>query len=403
MERCLRIVWGMSTKPRHVVPGFTYLITRRCTQRQFLLQPSELVHGNPEVRPGSRSGAARDPASCMVLSRQPLPSRGFRSRGPNPGLPARLSQPRGESAQRAVRSRGELLGERRAQRRAIGRRGRCPRQGDLHDLQSRLLRAWCRSRASGPGSCRIPRASDRLSRSSVRMPSSDRRQTTRRRSTSRFRRPPAGRSRPISNTWRLPYCSVKQSCVKHGNPADRASSAQPTSAGNAPRTARVPLHPCASSLQESLARTRKANRGFGRARQLCRGVPRGLPRVHQGRPRRALSSRHLPTAKALRSPPRHGPLSSRERRRLAHRSYRSRASDSEEVASPTSLWETLRGAPAPQDRTTQHDSYRENENQDRSVLGRGLLVGRCSLADRLWFSSIRARSDSTEYGSLSTS
>ena len=33
----------MSTKPRLVRPGFTYLITRRCAHRQFLLQPSEPV------------------------------------------------------------------------------------------------------------------------------------------------------------------------------------------------------------------------------------------------------------------------------------------------------------------------------------------------------------------------
>ena len=33
----------MSTKPRQVLPGFTYLITRRCAQRQFLLRPSAHV------------------------------------------------------------------------------------------------------------------------------------------------------------------------------------------------------------------------------------------------------------------------------------------------------------------------------------------------------------------------
>lgn len=31
------------TLPRRVLPGVTYLVTRRCTQRQFLLKPSETV------------------------------------------------------------------------------------------------------------------------------------------------------------------------------------------------------------------------------------------------------------------------------------------------------------------------------------------------------------------------
>ena len=32
--------WGSVTAPREVLPGTTYLVTRRCTQRQFLLKPS---------------------------------------------------------------------------------------------------------------------------------------------------------------------------------------------------------------------------------------------------------------------------------------------------------------------------------------------------------------------------
>src|SRR5688500_13354733 len=32
------------TAPREVVPGRTYLITRRCTQRQFLLKPSRTTN-----------------------------------------------------------------------------------------------------------------------------------------------------------------------------------------------------------------------------------------------------------------------------------------------------------------------------------------------------------------------
>jgi hypothetical protein len=28
------------TAPREIIPGTTYLVTRRCTQRQFLLRPS---------------------------------------------------------------------------------------------------------------------------------------------------------------------------------------------------------------------------------------------------------------------------------------------------------------------------------------------------------------------------
>ena len=34
----------MSTRPRQIIPGATYLITRRCTQQQFLLQPDEYVN-----------------------------------------------------------------------------------------------------------------------------------------------------------------------------------------------------------------------------------------------------------------------------------------------------------------------------------------------------------------------
>jgi REP element-mobilizing transposase RayT len=32
------------TAPRQVIPGATYLVTRRCTQRQFLLKPSKIVN-----------------------------------------------------------------------------------------------------------------------------------------------------------------------------------------------------------------------------------------------------------------------------------------------------------------------------------------------------------------------
>jgi hypothetical protein len=30
--------------PRQILPGSTYLVTRRCTQRQFLLRPSKLTN-----------------------------------------------------------------------------------------------------------------------------------------------------------------------------------------------------------------------------------------------------------------------------------------------------------------------------------------------------------------------
>ena len=32
------------TAPRQVTPGSIYLVTRRCTQRQFLLKPSRAVN-----------------------------------------------------------------------------------------------------------------------------------------------------------------------------------------------------------------------------------------------------------------------------------------------------------------------------------------------------------------------
>jgi hypothetical protein len=32
------------TAPRQVLPGTTYLITRRCSQRQFLLRPSDVTN-----------------------------------------------------------------------------------------------------------------------------------------------------------------------------------------------------------------------------------------------------------------------------------------------------------------------------------------------------------------------
>jgi REP element-mobilizing transposase RayT len=31
--------------PRQVLPGAIYLVTRRCTQRQFLLRPSRIANG----------------------------------------------------------------------------------------------------------------------------------------------------------------------------------------------------------------------------------------------------------------------------------------------------------------------------------------------------------------------
>ena len=37
--RGVLLTQGMSY-PRQVLPGMTYLLTRRCTQRQFLLRPS---------------------------------------------------------------------------------------------------------------------------------------------------------------------------------------------------------------------------------------------------------------------------------------------------------------------------------------------------------------------------
>ncbi len=42
MARVLPLLRGM-TAPRQVLPGTTYLVTRRCTQRQFLLRPSKAV------------------------------------------------------------------------------------------------------------------------------------------------------------------------------------------------------------------------------------------------------------------------------------------------------------------------------------------------------------------------
>jgi putative transposase len=39
MARVLPFPWGM-TAPRQILPGSTYLVTRRCTRRQFLLRPS---------------------------------------------------------------------------------------------------------------------------------------------------------------------------------------------------------------------------------------------------------------------------------------------------------------------------------------------------------------------------
>jgi putative transposase len=36
---------GAMTVPRRVLPGATYLVTRRCTQRQFLLRPSKVTNG----------------------------------------------------------------------------------------------------------------------------------------------------------------------------------------------------------------------------------------------------------------------------------------------------------------------------------------------------------------------
>jgi len=35
------------TPPRYIIPGSTYLLTRRCTQRQFLLQPTRILNDLP--------------------------------------------------------------------------------------------------------------------------------------------------------------------------------------------------------------------------------------------------------------------------------------------------------------------------------------------------------------------
>ena len=40
--------WSLVTLPRQILPGGIYLITRRCTQRQFLLRPSPVTNQNVE-------------------------------------------------------------------------------------------------------------------------------------------------------------------------------------------------------------------------------------------------------------------------------------------------------------------------------------------------------------------
>ena len=46
------------TAPRQILPGAVYVITRRCTQRQFLLRPSNLTN---QVFAYSLAVAAADP------------------------------------------------------------------------------------------------------------------------------------------------------------------------------------------------------------------------------------------------------------------------------------------------------------------------------------------------------
>ena len=43
MARGVRMGRAM-TAPRQLLPGTTYLVTRRCLQRQFLLRPSKLTN-----------------------------------------------------------------------------------------------------------------------------------------------------------------------------------------------------------------------------------------------------------------------------------------------------------------------------------------------------------------------
>ena len=55
------------TAPRQVLPGTTYLVTRRCAQRQFLLRPSKLVN---EIFSYARDrrAAVRRPGPCVPES-----------------------------------------------------------------------------------------------------------------------------------------------------------------------------------------------------------------------------------------------------------------------------------------------------------------------------------------------
>ena len=103
--------------PRQVLPGTTYLVTRRCAQRQFLLRPSAATNGVFLYVLAVGGAPLRRQGPCLLRPLEPLPPRRHRPGCAPPRLRAVPRLARRARAQRLARPLGVVLGADELQRR----------------------------------------------------------------------------------------------------------------------------------------------------------------------------------------------------------------------------------------------------------------------------------------------
>ena len=133
------------TAPRQVLPGTTYLVTRRCAQRQFLLRPSAVTNGVflYVLAAAARRFGVQGPRVLRPL--EPFPPARHRPGRAPPRLRAVPRLARRARAERLARALGVVLGAEQLQR----RRARQPR--------GRARQGCVRARESGRRRARPPR------------------------------------------------------------------------------------------------------------------------------------------------------------------------------------------------------------------------------------------------------
>ena len=130
----------MST-PREVLPGRTYMITRRCTQRQFLMRPDPETNNAFIYCLAEAAARYRIEIIFTVAMSNHHHTGHLRPRRELSGVPRALSQALRQVPERAARPLGELLVLRTDQRGQTGRARRCARQDGLRPDEPREGRA----------------------------------------------------------------------------------------------------------------------------------------------------------------------------------------------------------------------------------------------------------------------